>query len=452
MLYGSILLKYYNIPSHCHATRDELLRYREIRFRKLLHYAYERSPFYRPFYAEHGITEKDLDAVRIEDLPPIDKDLFVQNFDKFSTRSEVNLRNIQRFVLEKKSNNKKLNGKYMVIHSSGCSGQPAYFVYDNAALATLLVTGIKTIQGEDKFIQLIGKLHRGLRVLYLAATEGRFAGVVMADMLKGLPLFKVMFLNANSQSEYWINQVLDFNPDLIFGYPSVLKILGALLKEKNIFLDVMSVITSGEPLTRSCRQTLEGVFLCNVTNIYAASESLLIGVENPEFKGTYLFDDLNYIECEQESTLLTPLYNYVQPLIRYRLTDVLQVQEKKADDPLPYTKVLKICGRNEDFLWFPNKDGQLDFIHPLIMDELHLDKINSFQFIQYSKQKFAIKIIPDYRANVSTLGTQIKKQLDHVLQLKKLDNLVYNIIFVKSLAINPLSGKLQLTIKEKELP
>ena len=58
--------------------------------------------------------------------------------------------------------------------------------------------------------------------------------------------------------------------------------------------------------------------MCIRDSIYGASESLALGVETSHAEGMYLFDDLNYIEVENGAMYLTSLYNYVQPLIRYR--------------------------------------------------------------------------------------------------------------------------------------
>ena len=40
----------------------------------------------------------------------------------------------------------------------------------------------------------------------------------------------------------------------------------------------------------------------------------------------YLFDDMNYIEVENGNMYITSLYNFVQPLIRYQITDRLKLK------------------------------------------------------------------------------------------------------------------------------
>ncbi len=60
-----------------------------------------------------------------------------------------------------------------------------------------------------------------------------------------------------------------------------------------------------------------------------------------------LFDDLNIIEVENGVMYLTSLYNFAQPLIRYRLSDHLVLKEPMPGSPFSRVEILlgemKIC-------------------------------------------------------------------------------------------------------------
>lgn len=47
-----------------------------------------------------------------------------------------------------------------------------------------------------------------------------------------------------------------------------------------------------------------------------------------------LFDDLNVIEVEDGVMYLTSLYNFAQPLIRYRVSDHLVLKEPMEGSPV----------------------------------------------------------------------------------------------------------------------
>lgn len=128
---------------------------------------------------------------------------------------------------------------------------------------------------------------------------------------------------------------------MIIGYPSAIKILGELAENGGIDLNIFRIISCGEPLGAGLRNYLESVFNTDVINFYGASESLALGVESNPEEGMILFDDMNVIEVRNGNMYLTSLYNFAQPLIRYRLTDSLSVQKPDGGQPL---SVYESCG------------------------------------------------------------------------------------------------------------
>lgn len=75
-----MFLKGFELLSHNKWNRERVLKYSERKMREIVKYAYNSSRFYKEFYTEHGIKEKDLDVIPIEELPMIDKDLVKNNF------------------------------------------------------------------------------------------------------------------------------------------------------------------------------------------------------------------------------------------------------------------------------------------------------------------------------------------------------------------------------------
>ncbi len=69
--------------------------------------------------------------------------------------------------------------------------------------------------------------------------------------------------------------------------------------------------------------------------------------------------------------ILTNLYNYVLPLIRYRMEDVLCMDRNPVNKKLPFEVIDGIEGRTEDFLQF-NTGGTNIAIHPIVFVEFHV--------------------------------------------------------------------------------
>lgn len=432
-------------------SREEIIKIREYGFRKLLKYAYNNSKFYRDYYSSHGIRKKDLDEIPISELPPIDKKIFIENFDQLTTREELNRKDIEKFLKKSCYQDEKYLNQYTVVHSSGSTGQPTYFIYDKPAWETVLAAGFRACKGEFeiKDIMKIGVLD-GIRVAYIAATEGRFGGVMAANAgIKGFG-FEPLLVNINMPLNKWVDKIQDFQPNVIIGYPSGVQILCDLISEGKIHVNVIRVITGGEPLTKPLRNYIESVLKSEVFDIYGASESIILGLGRRDYHGLYLFDDINYMELDKDCTYLTPLYNFAQPLIRYRLSDKLKGKKRNKNEILPYTKIEKIVGRNEEIMWFKNEDGKEDFIHPLIVDEIEVKGLEKYQFVQLSSHEFKIRVVLQKSVNKELLEKEIRKQMDDILKEKNLTNLNYWIEEVQEIPINPATGKSKMVIKEME--
>ncbi len=255
---------------------------------------------------------------------------------------------------------KTFKKKYHIVHSSGSTGKPAYFVYDNKAWESMLIGVIRAALWDMSMPQILKYLFKKPRILYIAATDGRYGGAMaVGDGIKGVK-GNQLFIDINMPLKKWIEKTKHFRPDMIVGYPSAIKILGELVESGKLDVNVFRVISCGEPLNNNLRQYFKKVFHSDVINFYGASESLVLGVEADFSEGMYLFDDMNYIEVENGNMYVTSLYNYVQPLIRYQITDRLKI--KKNNEKHPFIRAENIVGREEDILWFENR-GKKETFH-----------------------------------------------------------------------------------------
>lgn len=130
----------------------------------------------------------------------------------------------------------------------------------------------------------------------------------------------------------------------------------------------------------SLRSYLESAFHLRVVNFYGASESLALGAETDPAEGMLLFDDMNVIEADENGIYLTCLYNFAQPLIRYRLSDRLALHSPQGR--YPFTRAGGLLGRNEDLLWFEDTAGNREFLHPLAVEGFCINGLLDYQFRQ----------------------------------------------------------------------
>ncbi len=431
-------ISYYN---HNKWTREQVLLYSQKKFRYILKYAYKHSPFYKNYYTWKGIKYKDLDDIPINEIPTLTKEQVRNNFYKISTVPMDSY--LVKQAIKSSSLLPKVKNNYLV-HTSGSTGVPTNFLYDKRALDTLEANFVRlSIEG----VNPVSLKDFPIKSLYIAPVGSGYACTALA--VYGMERYKCksIIVNAQDPLSQWKESLKDFNPCYISGYPSCLNIISSLVENKELNLHPKKIITGGEPLTKENCLYYHELFNADVIDYYGCTESICIGASTNYYNGMYLFDDLNYIEKDDENRLIiTPLYNKAFPLIRYKLTDMVLNFTKRSSGPLPYTHIDKIMGRHEELMWFVTENGNKDFLHPLFLDDLNVKGILKYQFIQVNENKFILKCVSSSR-DADFLSKKIISQINIFLKNKNMKNVKYSIDFVDSIPINPKTGKSKLVIK-----
>lgn len=414
------------------------------KLRTLLHFAWERSAFYRRTFETVGITEEQLDSLPLSAFPTIDKTALMEHFDELITVPGLRQEDLRRFDAETRADRKPYLGKYHVVHSSGSTGKPGYFFYDEAAWHTMLLGILRGALWNMTMPQILKLLAGRPRILYIAATDGRYGGAMaVGDGIDGVGA-RQMYLDIKTSLEDWIASVRRFQPNLLIGYPSAIKILAELVAEGRVQVQIQRVISCGEPLRAGLRKFLERTFSCPVINIYGASESLALGVETGREDGMLLFDDPNVVEVENGVMYLTCLYNFAQPLIRYRISDRLVRKAPLAGSP--FTRAEILLGRSEDLLWFADGAGHRDFLHPLAVEGFCIEGLRDYQFQQVAPDAFEMRAEADSEAEKPAIETEMLRQMKRILQEKNLGFVQFTVRFVEEILPDPATGKKPLII------
>lgn len=447
------------------------------KLRALLHTAWNHSSYYRRIFSEAGIREEQLDELPLSEFPSLDKKELLAHFDELVTESGLKQEKMREFDELEQADRKPYRGKYHVVHSSGSTGKPGYFVYDESAWKSMILGIIRAALWGMSMLQVICLLIRRPRIVYIAATNGRYGGAMAVG--DGIDCAGACQLNldVNSPMKDWIRRLREFKPNIVIGYPSAIKILAQLIEKGKVRLNAERVISCGEPLGAGLRAYLEHVFHVQVINFYGASESLALGVEtNPE-EGMILFDDMNIIEVENDNMYLTCLYNYVQPLIRYRLTDSMALKKPKEEDACPFTRAVGLLGRKEDILWFQDDRGREEFLHPLSVEGICIEGLKDYQFRQTGRDSLVmyvemaeeeeyaedsdenrfVKIYNEESLTVQNhtdrkieIREKIMNQMHKILEEKKLNYVRFHVVFVKEILPDAVTGKKTLIIRGED--
>ena len=70
-------------------TAGEISSLQTKKLKRLLHYAYEHSPYYRKSFEQAGITAEKIDSTPLSSFPTIDKSVFMSQFEEKITYHEL---------------------------------------------------------------------------------------------------------------------------------------------------------------------------------------------------------------------------------------------------------------------------------------------------------------------------------------------------------------------------
>ena len=400
------MLKTYKADS---GSRENMLKKQRLRFEKLVRYAKENSIFYRKQYA------KVPDNFSLEDLPPVTKPELMANLDSVLTDPNVNMERIRSFTGNQDNIGRMLDGKYLVFKTSGSTGNPVMVLYDKDAIdVSSAVAAFRTFARKDDYEAF---MRHGKKTAGVFADHGFYLACGMSRYLQlKYPLKKTKItVDVNSPEEEIIRELNAFQPSMLSGYPSNLALL-ADLKDLKIHPDV--VITGGELLTDPIRKKISERFGCYVQTHYSCTEGGEIACE---CCNGHLHINEDWIILEpvdknnrpvgfgvmSDKVLITNLSNYIQPFIRYELTDRVIVHNEKCGCGRD-TLWLEIEGRTDDVLEFGNGVRIAPMSLYKILEEV--EEIRRFQLVQKASDLLDLRVIADQKQQAFEKASKALKE------------------------------------------
>jgi len=409
------------------------------KFRALVAFLTADSPYYAEIVRTRSI---DTQTCSPQDFPVLTKALLKEHFDRIVTVPDVSRRAVEEFLTHSKDPRDLLLDKYLVIHTSGSSGEVGYFVYS-----------------EEDWVRATARQHRGnaraapmsrWRVAYYAAVDGHYAGVstFMNPWRRAEPNVEIRLFDVNDPLSTVLEDLNRFQPDFLCGYTTALRILAERQAAGDLHIKPVILRTGGEALTERDRALLFGAFGCDVGGWYGSSEHLLMGTTKYDSTDIVLYDDDLLYEFFDDHTLVTNLFNRTLPLIRYRMADVIRpAYEDRSSEP--YLTIRSLVGRSEVLPTFVNRSGEEDYISAITIAELFVAGIARFQMHLLSKTRFLLKVLLDRqlsRAQGDDAIEAMRRRLGGILRQKSLDNVEFDVQAVDDLPIDPVTRKFKLVV------
>ena len=370
-------------------TPAQLAAARQQRLVSLLRHARTASPFYRALHAGLPLA----DDAALSAYPAVDKRTLMQEFDRVSTRPEVTLFAIERFVSRPERHGSLFRDRYAVWTSSGTTGHPGWFVQDPGALAVYDALEAQRFRG----VGLARSWRPGERYAMVAATGGHFAGVSSVERMRRSVPWLAPFVRSCSLMQpirSLVAELNEYQPAIVATYPTAAEMLAEEQASGRLRLQLRELWTGGECLAPATRTRLRAVFGCPVRSSYGASEFLPIAWECDHLN-LHVNSDWVILEpvdakrrpvapgTRSHSVLLTNLANRVQPLIRYDLGDAVTLHDRPCACGSAFPAI-SVEGRCDDTLVMPLARGGIGTVVPLALatvleDEAH---VHDFQVIQ----------------------------------------------------------------------
>lgn len=390
------------------------------RLNSIVRHAKQYSPYFANKYREIGAD------FQLLDLPAISKEELMIHWNDWVTDRNVALDDVLHFMENLDNIGRKWQGKYLVFTTSGSTGNPLVSLSDstsnNVTGAISLLRAYARKQDMKSFI--IG----GGKSVGIYADNGFYLGnsSIRTRILK-MPWKKrqIGIVSALAPLERIVDELNVFQPAMLGGYPSNLEML---IEEKiggRLHISPVIIMTGGEYLSPQLRDDLSAAFGCYVQTSYACTEGGTIACEC-EHRHLHINDDWVIVEpvdqnnrpvpdgVQSDKILLTNLYNYTQPFIRYEVTDrvVMHREGCPCSNPSPW---LELEGRNDDVVSFAGKAGTVK-IPPLAiyaaLKEVHI--LKRFQLLAYPGNAVALRLVPCEGADADTAFTAARAALEEL--------------------------------------
>jgi phenylacetate-CoA ligase len=399
-------------------TRDELHELQRRRLDRLLGYAVASSPFYRDLYGgpvPPGTT--------LENLPVITKSIVMDHFDRVVTDPRLHLTDLRRHVADLTSDTLYL-GRYRVFATSGHTGVPGIFVFDHREWRTCLASALRW----TSFIGSRPRLPRRIRMAAIAAPSPLHVTRRISDSLD-IGLFSKLNASVTAPVDDLIRALDAFQPDVLVAYPSIAAALAQEQLEGRLRIGPGIVTTGAEVLTSDMRRLIVAAWAVEPFNAYGITEAGgLFACECSRHTGLHAFEDQFLFEVVDERNrpvaagtagsklLLTNLFAYTQPLIRYEVTDMVRV----TDEPCPCGRPFRLLditeGRSDDILYLPGHAGTVP-VHPVVLHTAIAKVAGLKQYqITHDDDGLALRVVLGANVSVSTTAERLERLLGEDLR------------------------------------
>lgn len=356
-------------------NRAILQAYQEARWEEFVRNTLVKSNFYRPFL-RNGTVDRSA-------LPIMDKATFMAEFNQINT---VGIDRDEAMELAVKSETSRefdsTLGDITVGLSTGTSGKRGLFLISPQERESWVVMVMDRI--------LPPRWFRKQKVaFFLRANSNLYTSVQSA-------IYEFQYFDIFQPIETLAEALLKYRPDVLAGQPSILLALTDVLTQGNSQPSPWKpkqIISFAEVLHREDAELLTAVFEAPIREVYQCTEGLL-GVScdhgTMHLNEDNLIVETEWIDEQHFLPIITDFTRKSQPVIRYRMSDILQIKQTPCPCGSPFLAIEKILGRDDDVLWIQGKRVFPDVLSRKIA--LATDAFSRYEIVQTGESVLHVSI------------------------------------------------------------
>jgi phenylacetate-coenzyme A ligase PaaK-like adenylate-forming protein len=390
---------------------EEILEVQRGRLVDLVEHAREHSILYREKFARI-----DGSSFELSDLPTSSKSEIMEHFDDALTVPDVHRDEVEEFLADESNLGQYFRDKYVLSRTSGSQGQPLLIVQTPENLELLFA--LQASRGNHQSLNIWQAVKHFLSPARLAAVTLKRGFYPSACAFEYLPegarsYLEVLQLSLTDKD--LIERINEFRPTHLTAYASVLHELARQTEAGRLTLkpELVQLVNISERLMPQAREHYARVFDATVLNDYGMGECLFLTNGCLTSGGMHVNADwaiLEVVDAENRPVpagtkgtrvLITNLANYVQPIIRYEVGDIVTMATQVCGCGSNLPLIAGIDGRDSDMFWIEGSQGVQPF-PPAIFEEAlqQVSQIREYQLIQENRNRFRILVEPLPGANV----------------------------------------------------
>jgi phenylacetate-CoA ligase len=373
-------------------SREQLEAHQRRRLEALYAHAAAHSPYYR-------------EALAGGDAPVLTKQTLMDEWDRIVCDPRLKRAEVEAHAVSARAAEPYL-GEFEVFSTSGASGLRGLFVYGARDWEMVVAHGMRAVARTGA--------RPGERTIGIGAPPGVHMSQRIFGRLQSAG--EVPRLSALTPLPEMVAALNDFQPEILFGYPSVVALLAAEQLAGRLRIAPRLMALGSEPLTPEVRDKVQHAWGFDPGEYYATTEAPTLAASTPDHpRALELFEDQFVVEIVDEhdravapgtagaKVLVTHLELRALPLIRYELAD--RVVESPEPNPAgrPYRHLAAIDGRTADTLTFPGRAGGTVSVLPLRLGApfAGLPQVRQFQIV-HDPAGLEVRLVLDPNASRET--------------------------------------------------